>query len=77
MLLNVLNKPNEIVARSESKLILIPSTDLPEAIEAEGEKKAEQLKTPTKCNTVTVEESLTLPAGTVFNIVRKITEVIK
>ena len=67
MLLNVLNKPNEFVARSESKLIPIPSIDLPEAIEAEGEKQAEQLKTPTNCKTVTIEECLTLPAGTVFN----------
>lgn len=75
MLLNVLNKSAEVVARSESRLCLIPTVELPDDIKTQAENLAEQIKAPTVCQTVTVKECLDLPAGTVFNIICKITVV--
>ena len=56
MPLNVLNKPSKIVARAESKLIFEPTIDVPEEIKSEAERQATQLRSPTNCETVNVQE---------------------
>lgn len=77
MLLHFLSKIKEVVIRTGTRVILIPTilSSLPSEVVLAAEKEATELNSPPLARTVTVEEALEIPQGSLFHIICKVTKV--
>lgn len=75
MILNAISKPRELVATSETKLLLIPDVDVSPAILDEAKTAFKAIIQPPTGIPKTILETLELPAGTLVNVRVKVVQV--